>query len=140
MANTNPENRHIAIDQLFDFRDSKFSCCGRIARPVGQKNTIGLACKNIIGTGTGRYHIDNTSCIYQTAQDILLAAKIHRHNVQAFLAVRRAVCLKIKAACRPGEIFFRRDHTCQIHPFQARPVCNQFLQGWQVKLAIGAVA
>ena len=76
MAEADAEDRLAARDQCLDHRHGVSAGGGRIARPIREKNPVGLVAQNVLG-GRGRRHDgDGAAFRRQHSEDVSLGAVI----------------------------------------------------------------
>ena len=138
MAKADAEYRNIGLKEFFNRLDSVIAR-RRVARAVGEEDTVRIERQHVRGGGLRRHHRQAAAAVNQHAQDVAFRAEVICHNVERQLAFRfrfRQVARQGPAALRPAIGFCGGHFLRQVHAVQAWERFRFF----QRQLGIRAVA
>src|SRR5262249_53788080 len=82
VAETDPEGRNVAIDDVPDDGHRIFSSCGWIARTVGEKYSIGLESDDVLYRGRGGHDRDPAAIGGEQSQNVALDPVVDRNDME----------------------------------------------------------
>ena len=96
-------------DQCAGDRDRRLKAC-RIARPIGEDDTVRLARENGFDASVIRHHVDGEATRAQRAQDVPLDAEVDQHQPHAgplsrYVMRNGGVDRLVHVDERPGDLF-----------------------------------
>src|SRR5690242_12480486 len=139
MAEADAEHRRLCRDQLAQYRHGVFAGRGRIARPVRQKDTIGLVPQNVLGRGGGGDDRDAAAALGQHAQDVALGAVIDRDDVETRRLLTAVTGLAPPYRLGPVIALPAGDLLRQVHAFEPGPGERLLTQRSEIELSVRAI-
>ena len=139
MAEADAEYWNVGFQELRNRVDSVITR-RRVARAVGQENTVRIHLQHLFGGGLRRNHRQTAAAIDQHAQNVALGAEIVGHHVERQLAFRfgfRQVSRQRPAPLRPAVGFCGRHFLRQIHTVEARERFRFFQRQLRVRTVAG---
>ena len=121
MAHADAEHRRVGIEQHANRIDS-ITDCGRITRPVRQKNAIRMHGHDGRGVGGCRYNAHPQTAISQFAKNIAFATKIKGHHMFDTCRLTVVGCIQSVAALLPCIWLFAAHLSDQITSGKPHPI------------------
>ena len=139
MAETDSEDRRLCRDQLAQHRHGIFAGRRRIARPVRQKDAVGLVPQNVFGCRRRRYDRHAAAMLGEHAQDVALGAVIDGDDVKARCVLSAIAGLAPPHGLGPVVALAAGDLFRQIHAFEPGPGARLIAHRGDVEIAVRPV-
>ena len=134
MADADAEDRYVGIDDAADLGGGIAGGGGWVAGAVRQEHPVRLHRKDRVGTGVCRNDRDIAAGVGEAAQDVVLAAEIHRDHTVAGVCLAVACLDEIPASFVPACLGPACHFNGQIHAGKPGPCPGLFSQCGDVEI------